>query len=84
MTRAISLPLAVCLTLGLLFLPAVHIGQMTAAAHGLLPPLLLSICAGFVHGLGYQPVRPWLGGLLHPALLWPAMVGLAFLWVRSL
>lgn len=83
MARVVSLLLACGLTLGLLFLPAMRGGGMTAAGHGLLSPLLLSICAGFVHGVGYRPLRPWLRALVHPLLLWPAMLGLAILWARS-
>ncbi|MGN7916071.1 cyd operon YbgE family protein [Lysobacter sp. ESA13C] len=83
MARAVSLLLASALSLGLLFLPAMRGGEMTTAAHGWLSPLMLSICAGFVHGVGYRPVRPWARALLHPLLLWPAMAGLAVMWARS-
>jgi len=83
MARVVSLLLACGLALGLLFLPAMRGGGMTAAGHGLLSPLLLSICAGFVHGVGYRPLQPWLRALVHPLLLWPAMLGLAILWARS-
>ncbi|ALN81032.1 hypothetical protein LA76x_2902 [Lysobacter antibioticus] len=44
---------------------------------------MLSICAGFVHGVGYRPTRPWARALLHPLLLWPAMATLAVIWVHS-
>lgn len=83
MARAVSLLLASCLSLGLLFLPAMRGGGMTAAGHGLLTPLMLAICAGFVHGVGYRPLHPWLRAVLHPALLWPAMLVLALSWARS-
>lgn len=83
LSRAISLSLAAGLSIALLFLPAMRGGEMSAAAHAWLSPLLLSICAGFVHGLGYRPARPWLRRLLHPALLWPAMAGVALLWARG-
>ncbi|KRA20739.1 MULTISPECIES: cyd operon YbgE family protein [unclassified Lysobacter] len=83
MARAVSLLLASCLSLGLLFLPAMRGGGMTAAGHGLLTPLMLAICAGFVHGVGYRPLHSWLRAALHPALLWPAMLVLALSWARS-
>lgn len=83
MARAVSLLLASVLALALLFLPAMRGGEMTPAAHGWLSPLMLSICAGFVHGLGYRPTRPWARALLHPLLLWPAMATLAVIWTRS-
>lgn len=83
MARAVSLLMASCLSLGLLILPAMRGAGMTPAGHGLLTPLMLVICAGFVHGVGYRPLRPWLRSVLHPALLWPAMLVLALAWARS-
>lgn len=84
MARAVSLLLASCLSLGLLFLPAMRGGGMTPAAHGWLTPLMLVICAGFVHGVGYRPLHAWVRVVLHPVLLWPAMLVLALTWARSL
>jgi predicted membrane protein len=80
MARAVSLFLALALTAGLLLLPAMRGRDLTAAGHGLLMPLLLAICGGFVHGLGYVPLRPHLRRLLQPLLLWPAMAGLGVAW----
>ncbi|MEG3788905.1 cyd operon YbgE family protein [Lysobacter sp. CCNWLW3] len=82
MARVVSLLMASGLSLALLFLPAMRGGEMTPAGHGLLSPLMLAICAGFVHAVGYRPLRPWLRVALHPVLLWPAMLGLALAWAR--
>ena len=80
MTRAISLVLAVVLSAGLLLLPATRGRELSAAGHGLLTPLLLAICGGFVHGLGYVPRNRFLRRLLQPLLLWPLMSGLGAAW----
>ncbi|MBS0576848.1 MAG: hypothetical protein JSS45_10595 [Proteobacteria bacterium] len=80
MARAVSLLVALALSAGLLLLPAMRGRDLTAAGHGLLTPLLLAICGGFVHGLGYEPLQPILRRLLRPVLLWPAMAGLGAAW----
>ena len=82
--RALSLLLAAALSLALLFLPAMRGAGLSPGAHGLLTPLVMAICAGFVHGVGFRPRRAWARALVHPALLWPLMLGLAVLWTRSL
>ena len=82
MARAISLLLALTLSAGLLLLPAMRGRELSAAGHGLLTPLLLAICGGFVHGLGYVPRNRVLRFLLQPALLWPLLVALGAGWWR--
>lgn len=83
-TRALSLLLAASLSLALLLLPAMRGAALSPGAHAWLTPLVMALCAGFVHGVGFRPRRIWARAPLHPALLWPAMLGLAALWVRSL
>ena len=80
MTRVISLLLAVVLSAGLLLLPALRGRELSAAGHGLLIPLLLAICGGFVHGVGYVPRNRFLCRLLQPQLLWPLLSGLGAAW----
>lgn len=80
LARVISLLLAIALSAGLLLLPAMRGRELNAAGHGLLTPLLLAICGGFVHGLGYLPRNRFLRRLLQPLLLWPAMAGLGVAW----
>ncbi|MEI2455015.1 cyd operon YbgE family protein [Lysobacter firmicutimachus] len=75
-----SLLLASALSLALLFLPAMRGGEISAAGHGLLSPLMLLICAGFVHGVGFRPRHALGRAVLHPAWLWPAMLSMAALW----
>lgn len=82
MARAISLLLASGLAAGLLFLPAMRGGELTAASHGLLSPLLLAICGGFVHGVGYVPRNAMLRWLTKPVCLWPAMLGFGIAWAQ--
>lgn len=78
--RAISLLLALACCVALMSLPALRGRELTGAGHGLLMPLLLAVCGGFVHGLGYRPRMRWLDALLRPWLLWPAMLALAVAW----
>ena len=80
MARSFSLLLSAALSLGLLLLPAMRGRDLTPAGHGLLTPLLLSICAGFVHGLGFVPRKAILRSVLRPAWLWTAMIGLGVAW----
>lgn len=82
MVRAISLLLAILFSGALLFLPAMRGAELTPMGHGLLSPLLLSICGGFVHGIGFQPRNRLLGWLLRPVWLWPAMLVLGAVWIR--
>ncbi len=42
---------------GLMLLPAIRGCKLTRTGHGLLSPLLIAVCALFVHGLGYQSPR---------------------------
>jgi predicted membrane protein len=80
MARALSLLLAAALAAALMLLPAMRARELTAAGHGLLTPLLLVVCALFVHGLGYQPQQRWAARLLTPWLLWPLAIALAMAW----
>ncbi|HTD28524.1 MAG TPA: cyd operon YbgE family protein [Xanthomonadaceae bacterium] len=77
----VSLLLAAALAVGLMFLPAMRGRDLTSAGHALLTPLLLTVCAGFVHGIGYEPRNAALRGTLRPIVLWPAMLGLGVAWI---
>jgi predicted membrane protein len=74
MARIVSLLLASTLTLVLMFYPATRGRDLTPTGHALLTPLLLAICAGFIHGVGYEPSWAMLRGVLRPIVLWPAML----------
>ena len=80
MARAISLLMAVAFAGGLLFLPAMRGRELTHLGHGLLMPLLLVVCALFVHGLGYVPRRAWAARLTSAWLLWPVAAALGVGW----
>ena len=81
MARAISLLMAVAFASGLLFLPAMRGRALTPTGHALLMPLLLAVCALFVHGLGYVPRRAWAACLMSAWLLWPLAAMLGAGWV---
>ena len=78
--KAVSLVLAFGFTAALLLLPAMRGGELGPAAHGLLTPTLLALCALFVHGVGYQPDRAWFARLLSPWVLWPLSAVLCLAW----
>ncbi|QDH69196.1 cyd operon YbgE family protein [Marilutibacter alkalisoli] len=80
MARIVSLLLALTLSAALLILPAMRARELTSAGHGLLMPLLILVCALFVHGLGLRPQRRWAQAMLSPWLLWPASLVLAATW----
>ena len=80
MARALSLLFAVVVSAGLMLLPAMRGGELTRAGHGLLSPLVIVVCALFVHGLGYRSEQRALRWLLSPWLLWPLTLILAALW----
>lgn len=78
--RGVSLLLAVGFAAGLLFLPAMRGRELTPIGHALLMPLLLVVCALFVHGLGYVPRRAWAARLMSAWLLWPLAATLGSGW----
>lgn len=78
--RVVSLLMAVAFAAGLLILPAMRGRELTSAGHALLMPLLLMVCALFVHGLGYLPQGAWAARLMSAWLLWPLAVALATQW----
>lgn len=80
--RAVSLLGAVALSLGLLLLPAMRGREISRAGHAWLTPLLLVVCALFVHGIGYVPHRAWLARLESPPFLWPLAAWFAIVWWR--
>jgi predicted membrane protein len=80
--RTASLLLAFALTAGLWLVPFLRGHAPSAAEHGLLAPLLLTVCALFVHGVGYRPAHAVLDRLLSPWLLWPLVLLLALAWWR--
>lgn len=79
-TRLASLMGAAILSMLLLLLPALRGREITSAGHAWLSPLLLTICALFVHGIGFVPGNAWLARLQSPALLWPLAGCLALVW----
>lgn len=83
MARAISLLMAAAFAGGLLFLPAMRGRELTPTGHALLMPLLLVVCALFVHGLGYVPRRAWAARLMSARLLWPFAAALGAGWTIS-
>lgn len=84
MARLASLGLACLTAIALMLLPAVRGRELSSAGHALLTPLLLLVCALFVHGLGYRPKHRLASRLLTPWLLWPSTALLAWWWwIRS-
>jgi predicted membrane protein len=71
--RAVSLLLALA-TSGLIF---TYPQALAHAGHGLLSLVMLGVCAGFVHGVGFVPVHRIWRVAFSPWVSWPLMgVGL--------
>lgn len=73
--RAVSLLLALGVSGVMFAFPQ----ALQNAGHGVLSLLMLGVCAGFVHGVGFIPEHGFWRGLFGPWVAWPIM-GLA-LWM---
>ena len=57
---------------------------LAEASHGMLSLMMLGICAGFVHGVGFVPEHKLLRIAFGPWLAWPLMgMGLWLLLLRG-
>jgi predicted membrane protein len=77
--RAISLAMAVAVTITLLGFPYIMGRSMTPVVHALLPLLLMATSGAFVHGLGYIPEGRWWRVILGPPVIWPTLLACATL-----
>ncbi len=68
--RALSIILAVLSGTALFFYPVFFEGQLSGARHGAMTLVLMGICIGMVHGLGYVPDLKLNRIILHPAVGW--------------
>lgn len=73
-TRWISLISAGLLALVILIYPIVLSKNGEAPSHGPLILLMLGICAGFVHGVGFVPQSTLLQKVFSPFVAWPLML----------
>lgn len=81
--RALSLTIAIGLSLLLLVFPFLLGSELGAREHVALTLLLLGISGAFVHGFGYEPQRRAWRVLFHPLTAWSLVcVGLAPFLVR--
>jgi predicted membrane protein len=71
--RAVSLVVALTVSLVLMLFPFVLGRTMTAATHSGLSLLLLGVAAGLVHGFGFRPDSRLLGVVFSPLVAWPLM-----------
>jgi len=77
-SRALSLLLAIPLSLLLLIHPAAMLDADGHYSHGLLMLAMWGVANGFIHGVGFDP-RAWFWQLLfHPLLGW-LLMGLGYL-----
>ena len=78
--RGLSLLTALLLSTALLVLPRLVAVESRDINHGLLSLVMLGICAGFIHGVGFVPeMRVW-RILFGPWLAWPLMLVAVFWW----
>lgn len=76
-SRLISLGMAICLSLTLLFAAPMFADKIQGYGRGILILGLLGIAGGFVHGVGFQPqnvlfrflCNPWIAVLLMSSTL---------------
>lgn len=80
--RGLSFLLAAALSVLILVYPKALASGIADVRHGLLSLLMWGVAAGFVHGVGYTPVRPILRVLLGPYVGWPLMLG-GIAWVLA-
>lgn len=71
--RALSLGLALALTLLVTSCPRLFAHSTSELPHGLLALLMLGICGAYVHGVGFVPQQRWLRVLLGPFAAWPLL-----------
>lgn len=72
-SRALSLLLAVPLSLIMLLHPLALLDTQGGYSHGLLALALWGTSAGFVHGVGFDPRAPAWRWVFHPLLAWALM-----------
>ena len=78
--RMLSLLLAIALAGMVLAYPR----ALAEAGHGMLSLMMLGICAGFVHGVGFVPEHKLWRIAFGPWLAWPLMgMGLWMLLLRG-
>jgi predicted membrane protein len=72
--RWISLFSASALALVILIYPIALSRNGEAPSHGPLTLLMLGICTGFVHGVGFVPQSTLLQKVFSPFVTWPLML----------
>ena len=73
-SRALSLLLAAPLALLLLIHPAAMLDEQGRYSHSLLMLVMWGVSAGFVHGVGFDPINRLWRLLFGPACAWPLLV----------
>lgn len=83
LSRALSLLMAVPLSLVLLIHPASMLDANGHYSHRMLMLVMWGVAAGFVHGVGFEPyARAW-RLMFHPLLAW-GLMALGFgMWVMA-
>ncbi|WP_223246919.1 cyd operon YbgE family protein [Sulfuriferula thiophila] len=69
LARAGSLVLASILATLITFYPP----ALAQLSHGMLTVLIWGVCAGFVHGIGFDPEARFWRVVLGPVIAWPLM-----------
>ena len=72
--RALSLVMALVISLSVLGWPKLVVSANGHVDHGWLTLLMWGMAAGFVHGVGFVPRNRWLRVLLGPVVAWSASV----------
>jgi len=82
-SRALSLLMAVPLSLVLLVHPASMLDANGHYSHSLLMLVMWGVAGGFVHGVGFEPRALAWRVVFHPLLAWALMAGGYTLWLMA-
>jgi cyd operon protein YbgE len=81
--RALSLLMAIPLSLVLLIHPASMLDADGRYSHSLLMLIMWGVAAGFVHGVGFEPRALAWRAMFHPLLAWGLMAVGFGMWLTA-
>lgn len=79
----VSFCLALSSSAVLVFYPQAVVGQGETLSHGILSLVFWGIAAGYVHGIGYQPVKRFNRWIFHPLVAW-TLIPLGLLLLKGI
>jgi cyd operon protein YbgE len=80
---ALPRTLSLLLAIGMAGMVLTYPRALAEASHGMLSLLMLGICAGFVHGVGFIPEHTIWRILFGPWVAWPLLAAGYLLFLRG-